>query len=210
MTQPGDNINNLTLTRLLRNAPDEATLAGALQAPRTVTFRLDASDITQAERRWITHEYLTRTTRGWLVMIACTGYLFTLLGYLTSLNLPFAVVGCAVSTLLIVLAFYLQHRAIKRRIAEPPGLDGERTVTISPEGVLEMWPGGGRSVAWNQVRRPVIDSQQLYLRTHEGEILIPRRAFLGGGHLQAFVIQVSAYRHGIVAEHDDTWPPKPR
>lgn len=210
MTQPGDNINNLALTRLLRNAPDESALAGALQAPRTVTFRLDASDIAQAERRWITHEYLTRTTRGWLVMIACTGYLFTLLGYLTSMSMPFAVVGCAGSTLLIILAFALEHRAVKRRIAQPPGLDGERTVTISPEGVAETWPDGGRSVTWDQIRRPVIDSRQLYLRTDEGEILVPRRAFLGGGHLQAFVIQVSAFRHGMAAEHSETWPPKPR
>ena len=89
-------------------------------------------------------------------------------------------------------------------------MDGERTVTISPEGILEMWPSGGRSLAWNLVHRPAIDSQQLYIRTHEGEILIPRRAFLGGGHLQGFVIQISAYRHGMAAERDEAWPPRPR
>jgi len=220
------------LDNLLHSESDAATLAQVSEVPHSVSFILDPADIRQAETRWITRELLTHSLRGWLVMGALIGYLLVFMIWVLTLNRILFMALFIVMTLPIGIAWLLQNQAIKQRLENTPELREETTITIDRAGVIRALSNVTALYPWEIVREVIVDERQVYVRLDSSaaelidrdgrqlpanndyaktrEILIPRRAFLGSGHLEGFLILISAYRAGTKFESETVWPPKPR
>jgi hypothetical protein len=198
------------LTKLLRRRPDPAELALVQTAPHEIAFTLDSGDLVHAVLRWITKDYLTRTGRGLLIMAAVTGLLLTMVVSIIAQSLPLAILGAAISSVPLILAMFIHKRRVRERFASTPALASPRAVIIGLEGVTETFVDGERAFPWSAITDAVIDKRQLALRAGREEIIVPRRAFLGSGHLEGFLVLISAYRHGMRGEGDESWPPRPR
>lgn len=198
------------LTKLLRRRPDPAELALVQTAPHEIAFKLDEGDLVHAVLRWITRDYLTRTGRGLLIMASVTGVLLTMMISVIAQSLPLAIAGAGISSVPTILAAFIHKRRVRERFASTPALTSPRTVIIGVDGVTETFEGGERAFPWSAITDAVIDERQLALRAGREEIVVPRRAFLGSGHLEGFLVLISAYRHGMRGERDESWPPRPR
>jgi len=221
-----------TLDNLLHSEPDAATLAQVSEVPHSVSFMLDPADIRQAETRWITRELLTHSVRGWLVMWALIAFTVIFFALLFTMENALILALIVVPVLPIITAWLLQNQTIERRLKNTHELHEETEIAINRAGVARAFSNVTVLYPWEIVREVIVDERQVYIRVdslsaeridRDGlqlhanndsaktrEILIPRRAFLGSGHLEGFLILISAYRSGTKFESETVWPPKPR
>ena len=215
------------LLQILRRQPDPDSFVLAQNAPHSVTFTLNEDDFVQAERRWITHEYLTRTARGCLVMVGLIPFAYlVVMSVISALsksagpiaqNLPLILLSIILSVTLAAVTVAIHVRMVRLRQHSEPG--HPRTVRIDSRGIAETYDSRPteeatsdpreRLIPWESVREATLDRRQIYIRYDRGEVLIPRRAFLGGGHLEGFLTLIAGYRARMEPLAEESWPRKP-
>ena len=220
------------LDRFLRDKPDEAALAQAAEVPRGVSFMLDPADIHHAEARWISQELLTHSLRGRLLMASLIGYLAAFILWCIIMQATLPLVLTIFLTLPAAAGWWLHKQSIRERLVNTRELREETTITLDPAGIVQEMRSGAARYPWEAVREVIVDDRQIYVRIdgfiteridgpggplpsngdhpERREVLIPRRAFLGSGHLEGFLIMIAAYRSGLRPQTEAAWPPKPR
>jgi Mn2+/Fe2+ NRAMP family transporter len=158
-----------------------------------MTYNLDREDLWQFTR--YVYWNLPRYRRNIYLTVAAVPVVVFMVGRLMEPNLVLNVaVALLVGILVPPLIYWNTKREVMTLPSGKPGLLGEHTITISPEGIRERTAVNDSTHSWDGIHAIVDDKQHVYLfiDTHMAHI-IPKRAFDSENGAQAFLITARQY-----------------
>jgi Mn2+/Fe2+ NRAMP family transporter len=157
------------------------------------TNNLNREDIWQFTR--YVYWSLPRYRRNIYLAVAVVPIVVFMIGRVMEPNLVLNVaVALLVGILVPPLIYWNTKREVMKLPSGKPGLLGEHTITIAPEGLREKTVVNESSHSWEGIHAIVDDKQHIYvfIDTHMAHI-IPKRAFSGENEAQVFLDMAMQY-----------------
>jgi hypothetical protein len=152
-----------------------------------VKYNIDREDVWQFTR--YVYWNLPRYRRNIYLTVAAVPVAVFMVGRLMEPNLVLNVaVALLVGVLMPGAIYWNTKREVMKLPSGKPGLLGEHTITIGPEGIRERTVVNDGTHTWDGIHTIVADKHHIYLfiDTHMAHI-IPKRAFASENEAQAFL-----------------------